>query len=275
MSNISLAESGHDLTGLEVPADPPAPLVAVPAARERSAAEHARLIVAGAEVATLASLSEDGTPLASLVAFAALADGAPVVMVSTLAEHGRNLARDGRGSMCFALPKTGGDHLARGRVTLAGRFSAPDAEVASAAHDAYVSKMPASRSYSQYGDFSTYVLEVERVRWVGGYGTMASADPQSYAKAEVDPVGDASGAVKHLNEDHADALLDIARGLTGYTDAESAVCTGADRYGLDLRVSTPRGTAYTRAAFAGMLMEPSELRAASVELVARARAALA
>lgn len=271
MTNVSLGESGHDLTGLEAPPEPPAPLVVVPVARERSAAEHARLIVAGAEVATLASLSDDGTPWASLVAFETLDDGAPVVMVSTLAEHGRNLERDPRASMCFALPTTGGDHLARGRVTLAGRFVVPEGDVAEAAHAAYLAKMPAARSYSQYGDFSTYVLDVARVRWVGGYGTMASADADAYAAAEIDPVGDASGAVKHLNEDHADALLAMARALGGYPDALAARCTTVDRYGLNLAIETPRGHAPSRVGFAETVNDPAGLRAATVELTRLAR----
>lgn len=230
MTDISLAESGHDLSGVAAPPAPPAPLVDVPLAPRRSPAEEARLIVAQAEVATLATLSEDGSPWASLVAFATLDDGAPVVMVSTLAEHGRNLKRDARASMVFALPQLGGDHLARGRVTLLGKAIESEGERAEQAHDAYLSKHPAARSYSQWGDFSTYVLEVERVRWVGGYGVMDSADAASYAAAEVDPVEPGvQHAVTHLNDDHADSLLEIARGLTGFTDAEAARCTGADR----------------------------------------------
>jgi putative heme iron utilization protein len=49
------------------------------------------------------------------------------------------------------------------------------------------------------------------------------------------------------------------------------VCTGVDRYGLDLKVSTPRGAAYTRVGFGGALASAEELRAATVDLVRRAR----
>ena len=115
------------------------------------------------------------------------------------------------------------------------------------------------------------MLQVERVRWVGGYGRMDSADAEAYANAEADPVGKADGAVNHLNEDHADALLMMAQALGGYPDAESARCTGADRYGLDLTVSTPRGTAPARVGFAEPVTEPAGLRGATVELTRRAR----
>jgi heme iron utilization protein len=51
------------------------------------------------------------------------------------------------------------------------------------------------------------------------------------------------------------------------------VCTGADRYGLDLKVTTPRGVAYTRVGYPHRLDEVSEMRSASVALVKAARSA--
>jgi putative heme iron utilization protein len=101
---------------------------------------------------------------------------------------------------------------------------------------------------------------------------MDSATADQYAAATPDPVGPiAAGAVEHLNADHADALAEMARALGGYPDTDSAVCTGVDRYGLDLKVSTPRGAAYTRVGFGGALASAEELRAATVDLVRRAR----
>ncbi len=95
------------------------------------------------------------------------------------------------------------------------------------------------------------MLRVQRVRWVGGYGRMDSATGAAYAAAEPDPVAPrAAGAIAHLNDDHAESLCAMAKTLGGYPDATAATCTGADRYGLDLKVSTPRGVAYTRVGYA-------------------------
>nr|WP_228430527.1 DUF2470 domain-containing protein [Baekduia soli] len=115
---------------------------------------------------------------------------------------------------------------------------------------------------------------MERVRWVGGYGRMDSAGAADYAAARPDPVGDAAGAVAHLNDDHADALLAMVRALGGHPDATAARCTGADRYGLDLLVQTPRGAAPARVGFAGQVATAGDLRAATVELTRRARGLL-
>jgi putative heme iron utilization protein len=251
----------------------PAPLTPVAPSARRTPAEEARTLVALTSVATLATLSEDGGPWASLVTFAALEDGSPVLYVSTLAEHGRNLERDGRASVCVAQPSPDGDPLAAGRVTLAGVARRPEGAREEQARDAYLHGVAGAKLFMGFGDFSLYVVDVERVRWVGGYGRMDSATPADYAAARADPIGDARDAVRHLNDDHADALLSMARTLGGYPDAVGASCTGADRYGLELVLATPRGPATTRVGYAAPISAPAELRAATVELAQRARAA--
>ena len=132
--------------------------------------------------------------------------------------------------------------------------------------------MDAAKYYIDYTDFTLWVLRVARVRWVGGYGRMESTSGADYGAAQPDPVSrHAAGAIAHLNADHADALAAMARELGGYPDTTTASCTGVDRYGLDLRVLTERGMAYTRIGFASPLDSADELRSATVELTRRAR----
>jgi heme oxygenase (biliverdin-IX-beta and delta-forming) len=110
------------------------------------------------------------------------------------------------------------------------------------------------------------------VRWVGGYGRMDSATGEAYAAAEADPVVPrAAAAIAHLNADHAESLCAMARALGGFPDATAATCTGADRYGLDLLVTTPRGNAYTRVGYSAPIDAYGDLRSATVELARRAR----
>jgi putative heme iron utilization protein len=252
----------------------PAPLAPVAAARVRSAAEEARTLVAQGRLAALATSGADGAPWASLVLYAALADGTPVLCLSTLAEHGRNVVRDPRASLVVGEAEVTGDPLDSGRVTLAGRLEKPAGEELDAARAAYQQASPASGLYGGFGDFTFYVLRVERVRWVGGYGRMDSASADAYHAAEPDPVAaGAAYAIQHLNEDHADALIDMVRALGGHPDATEATCVRIDRYGLDLRVKCPRGITETRIAFAEPANAPGGLRGATVELARRARAA--
>lgn len=236
-----------------------------------SAAEEARTITAATNAATLATLTADGDPWASLVTYG-LVGGAPVLCVSHMAEHGRNLARDPRSSLAVVEPGAHADPLAGGRVTLAGVVHQPSGDEYAAARAGYLAQVPAGKYYIDYSDFSLWVLRVQRVRWVGGYGRMDSATGADYSAAQPDPVApQAAGAISHLNADHADALVTMAQALGGYPDTTSATCTGADRYGLDLKVVTERGIAYTRVGYRQPIDSIDELRAASVELVRSAR----
>jgi putative heme iron utilization protein len=249
------------------------PLVEVPAAPRRSAAEEARTILAANVTGALATLTADGDPWASIVTYGVLADGSPVFSLSTLALHGRNLQRDQRASLAVSetVPPAR-DPADSGRVTVAGVTEVPAGERLEEARRVYEEAVASAAIFGDFGDFTWWVLRVERVRWVGGFGRMDSVEPAGFAAAEADPVSPHAGhAVDHLNDDHADSLLLIARNLSGHTDAEAATCTGADRYGLDLDLSTARGQTSTRVAFAEPIVEPDGLRAATVALVARAR----
>ncbi|MFB7724553.1 HugZ family protein [Nocardia sp. NPDC056100] len=256
----------------DAPSTPP-PLTAVLNEQRPSPAEETRSVVAATNTATLASLSGDGGPWASFVTYGLL-DGQPVLCVSRLAEHGRNLAGDPRASLSIVTPDLPTDPLAGSRVTLAGRVERPTGEEAAAAREAHLAAVPSAKYYIDFSDFTVWVLRVERVRWVGGYGRMDSASSADYAAARPDPIVSVAGrAITHLNDDHADALLDMAKARGGYPDATAAVCERADRYGLDLRVTTPRGIAVTRVGYVAPIDTIGELRSATVELTRLSREA--
>lgn len=249
------------------------PLTEVENPTRPSAAEEARTLAAATNMATLATLSTDGGPWASFVTYGLLG-GDPVLCVSHMAEHGRNLARDPRASVSILTPHLPSDPLASARITLAGIAEKPAGDELAAARDAHVEAVPAARYYIDYSDFTVWILRVQRVRWVGGYGRMDSATGEAYADARPDPVVPAAaGAVTHLNADHADSLLAMAQRFGGFPDATDATCLGADRYGLELRVSTPRGFAMTRVGYASPIASAADLRAATVDLARRARLA--
>lgn len=255
--------------------DPVPPPLTPPVPSPRpTPAEAARTLLAQTRTGALATLSEDGTPWASLVMYGLLDDGTPALLVSTLAEHGRNLIRDPRASLMVSAPPSSPDPLASGRVTLAGRVERPTGAREGEAHAACLAAMASAKMFAEFGDVSLWTLAVERVRWVGGYGTMGSASAADYAAAQPDPTAaGAAHAVEHLNDDHGDALLLMAQELGGYPDALRANCTSIDRHGIDLAVFTPRGVAPIRIGYAEPATAADGLRAATVELTRRAREA--
>jgi heme iron utilization protein len=148
-----------------------------------SAARDARALVA-AQSAGLLATSSAGHPWGSLVAYGTLDDGSPVLLVSRMAEHGRNLMAEPRASLVVTDLSVSDDPLACPRVTLAGHVRQPSGDEAREALAAFVAAVPHASDYARFADFTLWVLRVERVRWVEGYGRMESIDAPSYREAE-------------------------------------------------------------------------------------------
>lgn len=143
-----------------------------------SDAERARTIVAAAKMATLCTIATRpaGFPFGSLVAIALDAQRRPLLLLSSLAEHTKNLEASPLASIMVA---EGG--LDAARVTLVGRCArVPDAEVEHALA-VYVARHPEAAQWASFKDFAMYRLEIEDVRFVAGFGRMSWISPVEYA----------------------------------------------------------------------------------------------
>jgi putative heme iron utilization protein len=126
--------------------------------------DWAQALVVKGKFGALSTLTKDGHPFGSLVAYAGTQ---PVLLLSELAEHTQNLRADGRASLLVA--ESGASPLALGRVTLLGRCR----PVARAEVEAgYLAVHPDAAGYLALRDFAFWRLDVETVRWVGGFGRM-------------------------------------------------------------------------------------------------------
>jgi heme iron utilization protein len=261
----------------EVPPGTPAGLGPVVVGRESSDAEDARTLAATVPCGVLSTLGRNpaGTPFGSLAPFGLDSRARPVLCVSQLAEHTRNLEADPRASLLVSPSVApGADPLAAMRLTLVGRVERVPGDEAAAARKAHLTGNPHAAGYIDFGDFGLWRLEVESLRFVGGYGRMSWIDLDAWRSATPDPVAPvAEDAVAHLNADHADACLAMARELGRRPDAVEARVTGLDRYGLDLRVTGTRGVGRVRLGFDRPLASSGEVRAATGALVRRAREA--
>lgn len=243
-----------------------------------SHAERARTIAHAAPSAMLGSLlhpqsDAPGHPYGSLVD-AALDGADAVILISALAEHTRNLLADARCSLLFS-ERGDGNPLARGRVTLLADARELGRDAGDAAQS-YFAAHPQARFYLEFGDFSFWRLEVRSVRYIGGFGRMSWVAAGDWARAEPDPIADAAGdVVAHMNADHADALRAYCLAFSRAREFSAVTMTGVDRYGFEMAVETADGARPVRVAFDAPLVGPGEVRAAMVDLLARARARLA
>ena len=239
-----------------------------------SHAERARTLVAQITTGTLCTLADDpaGYPYGSFVTVA-FDDGNPVFLVSTLAEHTRNLQRDPRASLLVA---EGGadDPLANGRVTLLG----PCRQVEDgdrSARDAFLATHPNAAYYADLKDFAFWRLRVESIRYIGGYGRMSWVEATDWHASEPDPLAEsAAGIVSHMNDDHPDAMVKYCKAFSKATDLSSATMTGVDQYGFEMSAMTDEGPRPVRLAFAAPVRTPGDVRTALVSMLRNAEGEL-
>jgi putative heme iron utilization protein len=243
-----------------------------------SHAERARTLAALERRAALGTVAREpaGYPYTSLVIYGLDDQGQPLFLLSSLAEHTRNLQSDPRGSLLVTEPLVpGGDPLALGRVTLLGRLGlVPEAE-REAAGRCFFAAHPGTEYYLGMKDFAFYRLAVESLRYIGGYGRMSWVEAKEYLGAEPDPMAPmAAGILGHMNQDHGTALLGYARAFAGHPDATAAVMTAIDRYGFEMTVTTPAGPKPARLGFPAPIATGEEARRELVRLAHEARAQL-
>jgi putative heme iron utilization protein len=168
-------------------------------------------------------------------------------------------------------PDAGNDPLGASRVTLVGNvLPVPKAEVAGA-RELYLARYANSKYWVDFEDFSFYRMEIVDVYYVGGFGVMGWVSAADYSSARPDPLADsASGIIQHMNADHADALILLARTFAGMESTE-AVMTSVDRLGFHVRVKTADGMRGTRIAFLREVSNPLDARNVLVEMTAQAR----
>ena len=204
------------------------------------AAAEARRVLRLASTGALATLALSGAPFASLVTVATSAAGEPVFLLSDLALHTKNLARDPRASLLLVAPGgEGGDPLAGARLTVSGRMLR-DADPA--LRRRILARHEEAAGYAGFADFAVWRLAVEGAHLVAGFGRIVALEPADLLTAVADAGGLLSAeesAVAHMNADHADALALYATRLLGAPEGAWRA-TGADPDGLDLRAGAQR-----------------------------------
>lgn len=193
----------------------------------------------GFAVISTNSKQYDGFPSGSVVGFAPDEQGRPLFSFSKMSTHTQDLIQDKRCSLTVASKEFKG--AADGRVNLIGECELiKDEEEVEAAKAIYREKHPGS-FWTDFSDFKWYRMEVQNIRFVGGFARAGAVTGKDYAAAKPDPITAIQGRVAgHMNDDHRDASVAIVNHFVGL-DVEDAEITSLDSLGMYLKVTRPKG----------------------------------
>jgi heme oxygenase (biliverdin-IX-beta and delta-forming) len=240
---------------------------------EPTYAERARTLMHIAPVATLCTTSQKHPdwPFGSIVTFGLDDKGNPSFLISTMAMHTKNILADPRASVFVMQP--GGEHdpLGAARLTVMGKVTKVPKSQDVAIRAQYLARHPQAGYWADFGDFSFYLMDTIDVYYVGGFGSMGWVTAEEYAAAKIDPLADAGpGIIDHLNTDHKDALLMLAR-ASEHPEADEATLTAIDRLGFHLRLKIKDRYTGLRLAFPQALKSPEDARPVFVNMVKQVR----
>lgn len=222
---------------------------------------EARRLIRAARAATLATQA-DGQPFASLVTPATAPDLTILLWLSTLSEHTRQLARDGRCALLFAGEPTETNPQTAPRVTVTGIAKRME-DVALKRR--WLARHPYAALYAEFADFALWCVVPRGALLVGGFARAIRLregelrpDFAAVAAAEAE-------IIAHVNGDHPDAVAAIARGLGGGSGAWQL--TAVDTEGCDLAL----GETVLRLAFDRPAATPDDVRRALIRAARDAR----
>ena len=226
-----------------------------------------KLLREGRSGALATLMQGSGDPYCSLVNVATAADGSPLLLISTLAVHTRNILADPRVSLMIDERKQG-DPLEGARIMLLGTAE-PIAD--NDIRRRYLVRQPEAEMYVGFADFSFYRMMLKGAHLVAGFGRIVDLKPEDV----LTPTDDAAELiaaepeiVAHMNEDHAEACRLYATKLLGAADGAWR-CVGCDPEGMELQLERTA----LRLAFPQRVRAPGVLRQVLKQLAEQARAA--
>jgi heme iron utilization protein len=226
-----------------------------------------KLLREGRSGALATLMQGSGDPYCSLVNVATTPDGSPLLLISTLAVHTKNILADPRVSLMIDERKPG-DPLQGGRIMLMGTaVPAADAYV----RRRYLDRQPEAEMFVDFADFSFYRMALKGAHLVAGFGRIVDLDPKDILTATEDAaelIAAEPEIIAHMNVDHADACRLYATKLLGAGDGPWR-CVGCDPEGLELQLERTA----LRLPFPQRVRAPGVLRQVLKQLAEQARAA--
>jgi heme iron utilization protein len=213
-------------------------------------------------------MAGSGDPYCSLVNVASYPDGSPILLISRLAVHTRNILADARVSLMLD-ERAEGDPLEGARIMLAAYAEEAGSAELELLRRRYLNAHPSAEAFVGFKDFLFFRVRPSGAHLVAGFGRIVDLRPEQF----LTDISDAGallqaeqGAIEHMNTDHREALNLYATGLLGAETADWR-CTGCDPDGIDLQA----GKVTLRLDFPERVRGAGELRKMLARLAEKAR----
>ncbi len=231
---------------------------------------EARLFLRSTHTGILSTFSAKyvGYPFGSVAPFVLNHQAEPIILISTLAEHTKNIAANPKVSL---LVFAGAEDLqANARLTLIGEALPCDKQDEDL-RARYLRYIPQAASYFDMHDFSFYRIAIHQARYIAGFGKMSWLQGPQLLQPENQLASQESSIIEHMNQDHADSLLAYCQHYH-QVNASSATMLGIDSDGFDLEVSIENQKRRLRFDFAEPIHDAISARTALVGMSRAARA---
>ena len=208
----------------------------------------------------------DGFPFGSVAPFVLDHQCQPIILISNIAEHTKNIAANPKVSL---LVFAGAEDLqANARLTLLGTAHNINKNEDADLRARYLRYLPQASSYFDMHDFAFYRIQIESSRYIAGFGKMGwlSGDdlmtdiPTENALATQEAL-----ILDHMNTDHANSLIAYCLHVHGI-EATKASMLGIDCDGFDVAATVNNQTIILRFVFATPIHDAQSARAALVSL---------
>jgi putative heme iron utilization protein len=223
----------------------------------------ARSLLLEESFGVLSTISVDlpGYPFGSVTPYCTDRQCLPIVYISYIAQHTKNIVADPRVSLTVVERSENGasdDVQAQGRVTcIANAKEIPSSDTADV-RDRYFRYFPSARQYERTHFFAFFRLELVRVRFIGGFGQIFWVEPGEFMTDNPFPPAAEAKIIQHMNKDHAEAL-------SRYVGGGTAEMAGIDAEGFDVLKAGRK----IRIPFSSPVSSMEEARQALVEMARR------
>src|SRR6267378_6206083 len=150
----------------------------MPPTTDFDAAKVARSLLRRSRQGALATLmAGSGDPYCSLVNVASHADGSPILLISRLAVHTKNILGDPRVSLMLD-ERAEGDPLEGARIMLAGRADEVSQDETAVVRRRYLHAHPSAEAFVDFKDFSLFLIRPSGAHLVAGFGRIVDLRPE-------------------------------------------------------------------------------------------------